>query len=36
VRLPEARHAIFRDRPDLAFPAVEEFIQQIRDSEQAQ
>ncbi len=29
VRLPGARHAIFRDRPDLAFPAIEEFIRQI-------
>ena len=29
VRLPAARHAIFRDRPDLAFPAIEEFIRQI-------
>lgn len=26
VRLPGARHTIFRDRPDLAFPAIEEFI----------
>jgi pimeloyl-ACP methyl ester carboxylesterase len=26
VRLPGARHAIFRDRPDLAFPAIREFI----------
>ena len=33
VRLPGARHAIFRDRPDLAFPAVEEFIRQIKDGE---
>jgi pimeloyl-ACP methyl ester carboxylesterase len=33
VRLPGARHTIFRDRPDLAFPAVEEFIRQIKDSE---
>jgi len=29
VRLPGARHAIFRDRPDLAFPAIEEFIHLI-------
>jgi pimeloyl-ACP methyl ester carboxylesterase len=29
VRLPGARHAIFRDRPDLAFPAVEEFVRRI-------
>jgi pimeloyl-ACP methyl ester carboxylesterase len=33
VRLPGARHTIFRDRPDLAFPAVEEFIRQIKNSE---
>jgi hypothetical protein len=25
-----ARHAIFRDRPDLAFPAIEEFICDIK------
>jgi hypothetical protein len=25
VRLPGARHTIFRDRPDLAFPAVRSF-----------
>jgi proline iminopeptidase len=35
VRLPGARHTIFRDRPDLAFPAVEEFIRQIKDRQQA-
>jgi pimeloyl-ACP methyl ester carboxylesterase len=29
VRLPGARHAIFRDRPDLAFPAIEEFVRRI-------
>ncbi len=29
IRLPDARHAIFRDRPDLAFPAVEEFVHQV-------
>jgi pimeloyl-ACP methyl ester carboxylesterase len=29
VRLPGACHAIFRDRPDLAFPAVEEFLREI-------
>jgi pimeloyl-ACP methyl ester carboxylesterase len=29
VRLPGARHAIFRDRPDLAFPAVEEFVRSV-------
>ncbi len=30
VRLPGARHTIFRDRPDLAFPAVTNFVSQIR------
>jgi pimeloyl-ACP methyl ester carboxylesterase len=30
VRLPDARHAVFRDRPDLAFPAVSEFSQAIK------
>jgi pimeloyl-ACP methyl ester carboxylesterase len=35
VRLPDARHNIFRDRPDLAFPAIEEFIGHIKDSERA-
>jgi proline iminopeptidase len=29
VRLPQARHGVFRDRPDLAFPAVKEFLQDI-------
>jgi pimeloyl-ACP methyl ester carboxylesterase len=29
VRLPGARHTIFRDRPDLAFPAVRTFVTQI-------
>jgi pimeloyl-ACP methyl ester carboxylesterase len=29
VRLPGARHAIFRDRPDLAFPAIEEFVHRV-------
>jgi pimeloyl-ACP methyl ester carboxylesterase len=33
VRLPGARHAVFRDRPDLAFPAIEEFIRQITASD---
>ena len=33
VRLPQARHEIFRDRPDLAFPAIEEFIQSIKRGE---
>ena len=31
VRMPKARHNIFRDRPDLAFPAVEEFIRHVQD-----
>lgn len=30
VRLPAARHTIFRDRPDLAFPAVKDFISEVR------
>jgi pimeloyl-ACP methyl ester carboxylesterase len=29
ARLPGARHTIFRDRPDLAFPAVRNFICQV-------
>jgi pimeloyl-ACP methyl ester carboxylesterase len=29
VRLPGARHTIFRDRPDLAFPAIEEFVRRV-------
>lgn len=33
VRLPQARHEIFRDRPDLAFPAIEEFIQNVKRGE---
>ncbi len=33
VRLPNARHEIFRDRPDLAFPAIDEFIRHIKDGE---
>jgi pimeloyl-ACP methyl ester carboxylesterase len=32
VRLPGARHTIFRDRPDLAFPAVRDFVSRIRAS----
>lgn len=28
VRLPNARHHIFRDRPDLAFPVIEDFVNQ--------
>jgi len=31
VRLPDARHTIFRDRPDLAFPAVRNFVSQVRE-----
>jgi pimeloyl-ACP methyl ester carboxylesterase len=33
LRLPRARHTIFRDRPDIAFPAVEEFVRRIKSSE---
>lgn len=33
LRLPRARHTTFRDRPDIAFPAVEEFIRRIKSSE---
>jgi proline iminopeptidase len=33
VRLPGAHHTIFRDRPDLAFPAVRNFVSQIRESQ---
>ena len=33
VRLPAARHTIFRDRPDLAFPAVRNFVFQIKASQ---
>jgi pimeloyl-ACP methyl ester carboxylesterase len=35
VRLPGARHTIFRDRPDLAFPAVRDFVLQIKASQPA-
>jgi alpha-beta hydrolase superfamily lysophospholipase len=35
VRLPGARHTIFRDRPDLAFPAVKTFVARIRESHPA-
>ena len=35
LRLPGARHTIFRDRPDLAFPAVEDFIRRIKNNEPA-
>jgi len=29
VRLPQARHQIFRDQPELAFPAIDDFIRRI-------
>jgi pimeloyl-ACP methyl ester carboxylesterase len=35
VRLPRARHTIFRDRPDLAFPAVKTFVAQISEGQHA-
>ena len=35
VRLPGARHTIFRDRPDLAFSAVKAFVAQTRGSHPA-
>src|SRR5580700_3691805 len=35
VRLPGARHTIFRDRPDLAFPAVRDFAAQVGESHPA-
>jgi pimeloyl-ACP methyl ester carboxylesterase len=35
VKLPGARHTIFRDRPDLAFPAVRDFVGQIEASQPA-
>ena len=35
VRIPGARHTIFRDRPDLAFPAVRNFVAQISESQHA-
>jgi pimeloyl-ACP methyl ester carboxylesterase len=35
VRLPGAHHTIFRDRPDLAFPAVRNFVSQVRNSQPA-
>ena len=35
VRLPGARHHIFRDRPDLAFPVVEDFVNRITTSKPA-
>jgi pimeloyl-ACP methyl ester carboxylesterase len=33
VRLSQARHEIFRDRPDLVFPAIEQFIQSVKRGE---
>ncbi len=33
VTLPGARHIIFRDRPDLAFPAVKNFVLQLKESQ---
>ncbi|MGD0063868.1 MAG: hypothetical protein ABSB76_10550 [Streptosporangiaceae bacterium] len=33
VRLPRARHTIFRDRTDLAFPAVKNFVSQVAESQ---
>jgi len=33
VRLPQARHEIFRDQPDLAFPAIEDFVRRISKGE---
>jgi pimeloyl-ACP methyl ester carboxylesterase len=35
VPLPGARHTIFRDRPDLAFAAVRNFVSQVGDSQPA-
>jgi proline iminopeptidase len=35
VRLPGARHTIFRDRPDLAFPAIKAFAAQVRETHPA-
>ncbi len=35
VRLPCARHTIFRDRPDLAFLAATDFVFQIKASQPA-
>ena len=35
LRLPGARHTIFRDRPDITFPAVEDFIRRIKNNETA-
>jgi pimeloyl-ACP methyl ester carboxylesterase len=35
VCLPDAGHAIFRDQPDLAFSAVEDFLLQIKGADAA-
>ena len=35
LRLPGARHTVFHDRPDIAFPAVEAFIRRIKNTEPA-
>jgi proline iminopeptidase len=35
LSLPGARHTIFRDRPDLAFPAVKDFVSQISENQAA-
>jgi pimeloyl-ACP methyl ester carboxylesterase len=35
VRLPGAHHTIFRDRPDLAFPAVKAFVAQVSEGQPA-
>ena len=35
VRLPGARHTIFRDCPDLAFPAVRNFVSQASEGQPA-
>jgi pimeloyl-ACP methyl ester carboxylesterase len=36
VRLPGARHTIFRDRPDLSFPAVTTFVHQVNQGQFAE
>lgn len=35
VRLPGARHTIFRDRPDLAFPPITDFLSQISGNQRS-
>jgi pimeloyl-ACP methyl ester carboxylesterase len=35
VRLPGAGHTIFRDRPDLAFPAIRSFVSQLTATQPA-